>query len=164
MPEFIDWIVATRLSQFVTYYGWVWPIGEALHFMGLVLLVGTVSVFDLRVLGLGKGISPGAIHRLIPFGLAGFGVSIATGILFISGTPDQYFYNSAFHLKLVFLALMGLNVTFFYFKPFRALRSLGPFDDAPRIAKVSAALSLLIMVGVMCAGRMLTFFRPVAIF
>ena len=49
---------------------------------------------------------------------------------------------------------------FFYSAPFRVVKSLGPGDDAPRIAKLSAALSLLIMVGVMCCGRMLTFFRP----
>jgi len=156
----IEWIVATDLSRFVLYNGWVWPISEALHFMGLVLLVGTVSTFDLRVLGVGKGIAPSAIHRLVPFGLAGFGISICTGVLFIAGTPDQYFYNSAFHLKVVFLLAMGINVAFFYSAPFRVVKSLGPGDDAPRITKLSAALSLLIMVGVMCCGRMLTFFRP----
>jgi hypothetical protein len=164
MQALIEWIVATELSGFVVGYGWVWPVSEALHFMGLVLLVGTVSVFDLRVLGVGKGIPPRAIHRLVPFGLLGFVISIGTGVLFISGTPDQYFYNSAFHLKAVFLLLMGLNVTFFYSIPFRAVASLGPSDDAPRIAKLSAALSLLIMVGVMCCGRMLTFFRPPTFF
>lgn len=156
----IDWLIATRLSQFVVDTGWVWPAAEALHFMGLVLLAGTVSLFDLRVLGIGKGIAPGAIHRLVPFGLLGFVISIATGTLFIFGTPDQYFYNAAFHFKLVFLGLMGLNVAFFYSAAFRTVRALGPDDDAPRAARISAGLSLAIMIGVMCCGRMLTFFRP----
>ena len=160
MQSWVEWLTATRLSSFVIENGWVWPIAEALHFMGLVLLVGTVSLFDLRVLGMGKGIPPAAIHRLVPLGLAGFVVSIATGTLFIFGTPDQYFYNSAFHLKVVFLGLMGLNVAFFYSLPYRTVRSLGSFNDAPPVAKASAALSLLIMIGVMCCGRMLTFFRP----
>lgn len=160
MQAWIEWLTATRVSHFVLDHGWVWPISEALHFMGLVLLVGTVSLFDLRVLGLGKGIPPAAIHRLVPLGLVGFAVSIGTGMLFISGTPDQYFYNSAFHLKVVFLALMGLNVAFFYSRPYRVVRALGAFEEAPPVAKASAALSLLIMTGVMCCGRMLTFFRP----
>ncbi len=160
MQGVIEWLVATRLSAFVMDTAWVWPVAEALHFMGLVLLAGTIGLFDLRVLGLGKGIAPGAIHRLVPFGLLGFAISIATGTLFIFGTPDQYFYNAAFHLKLVFLSLMGLNVAFFYARPFRAVRALGAYDDAPRPARVSAALSLAIMAGVMLCGRMLTFFRP----
>lgn len=161
MQALVEWIAATELSGFVNETFWLWPISESLHFMGLVLLVGTVSMFDLRVLGIGSGIAPASIHRLIPFGLIGFAVSIGTGTLFIFGAPDQYFYNSAFHFKVAFLLLMGLNVTFFYSKPFRAVRVLGAFGEAPRIAKFSATLSLLIMVGVMCSGRMLTFFRPV---
>jgi hypothetical protein len=162
--EAVEWMVGTGLSAFVLDHGWVWPLAESLHFMGLVLLVGTVSVFDLRVLGLVKGIAPAAVHGLLPFGLAGFAVSIGTGTLFLFGTPDQYFFNPAFYFKVSFLTAMGLNVAFFYSRPFRAVRGLGPLDDAPLAAKVSAGLSLAIMVGVMCAGRMLTFFRPPAVF
>lgn len=156
----IEWLESSALANLVFTHGWIWPISESLHFMGLVLLVGTVGLFDLRVLGLGKGIPPAAIHRLVPFGLLGFVVSVLTGVVFVTSTPDQYFYNSAFHFKAVFLLLMGLNVAFFYAGPHRAVRALGPHDDAPRSAKVSAALSLSIMTAVMCCGRMLTFFRP----
>jgi hypothetical protein len=163
MKPFMDWLFETPLSHFVTDYGWVWPISESLHFMGLVLLFGTVSLFDLRVLGLGKGIAPSVIHRLVPLGMLGFCMSIATGVMFISGAPDQYFYNSAFHWKVVFLTLMGLNAAFFYARPFRLVKRLGPLDDAPRSAKICAALSLLFLVGVMLCGRMLTFFRPLPV-
>ena len=160
MQSLIAWLVTTDLSHFVLDSRWAWPIAESLHFMGLVLLVGTVSVFDLRMLGLGKGIAPAAVHRLVPFGMFGFAISVCTGIMFIAGTPDQYFYNSAFHFKVIFLLLMGANVAFFYSAPYRRVRSLGPYDDTPRAAKVSAVLSLSIMIAVMYCGRMLTFFRP----
>lgn len=160
VEQTIEWLESTALANLVFTYGWLWPISEALHFMGLVLLVGSVGLFDLRVLGLGKGIPPAAVHRLVPFGLLGFVVSVLTGILFVTSTPDQYFYNSAFHFKAVFLLLMGLNVVFFYLVPHRAVRTLGPHEDAPRIAKLSAALSLAFMTAVMCCGRMLTFYRP----
>jgi hypothetical protein len=33
--------------------------------LGLSLLLGTVGLFDLRVLGIAKGIPPRAIHRLV---------------------------------------------------------------------------------------------------
>ena len=160
MDAFIDWIVSTRLSWFVTQYGWVWPISETLHFCALTLLAGTVGLFDLRVLGLAKGIAPSTLHATLPWGLAGFGVSIVTGVMFISGTPDQYFYNDAFKLKVVFLILMGLNAAYFYWCEFDRVRALGPRDDAPRSAKVVAAASLAILISVMCFGRMITFFRP----
>jgi hypothetical protein len=160
MDAFIDWIVSTRLSWFVTNYRWVWPICETVHFCGLTLLAGTVGLFDLRVLGLAKGIAPGTLHETLRIGLVGFGASVITGIMFISGTPDQYFYNDAFKLKAVFLALMGLNAALFYWREFAAVRALGPNDDAPRSAKIVAAASLVFLVGVMLCGRMITFFRP----
>jgi hypothetical protein len=80
--------------------------------------------------------------------------------MFISGMPDQYFYNEAFHWKVVFLTLMGLNAGLFYWREFGRLQTLGPNDGAPLSAKFVAAASLVFLVGVMCAGRMLTFFRP----
>ena len=160
MDALIDWIVSTRLSWFVLEYRWVWPICESLHFCGLTALAGTVGLFDLRILGLAKGIAPATLHATLRWGLAGFGVSVVTGVMFIAGTPDQYFYNDAFKFKVVFLILMGLNAALFYWREFGRVRTLGPHDDAPTSAKWIAAASLLFLVGVMLFGRMLTFFRP----
>lgn len=160
----IEWLVSTRLSAFVLDVRWVWPACESLHFIGLVMLAGTVGMFDLRILGVGRGIPPAAIHRLLRFGVAGFGVSAVTGTMFIFGTPDQYFYNSAFHLKAIGLALIGVNAAVFYRWPYRSIASMGAYDDAPAAAKASAAVSLALLVGVMCCGRMLTFFRPIPSF
>lgn len=160
MDALIDWILETPLSFFVNEYRWVWPISESLHFCGLTLLAGTVGLFDLRVLGLAKGIAPSSLHRTLGWGLAGFVICAITGVMFISGAPDQYFYNDAFKLKVVFLLLMGGNAALFYWREFGHVRALGPHDDAERKAKVVAAASLVFLVGVMLCGRMLTFFRP----
>ena len=67
---------------------------------------------------------------------------LITGLLFIAGASEQYFYNSAFHFKAVSLLLMGINVVLFYSLEFRSIQALGPDDDAPRRAKVMAAVSL----------------------
>ncbi len=160
MDAFMDWIVSTPLSWFVTEYRWVWPITESVHFCGLTVLAGTVGFFDLRVLGLAKGIAPATLHATLRWGLVGFAVSVITGVMFISGTPDQYFYNDAFRLKVVFLVLMGANAALFYRREFAGIRVLGPHDDASRSAKLVAAASLVFLVGVMLCGRMITFFRP----
>jgi len=160
LDAIIDWLVSTRLSQFVVTYRWVWPICESVHFCALTLLAGTVGLFDLRVLGFAKGIAPSTLHATLPWGLAGFGASVITGITFISGTPSQYFYNDAFKLKVVFLVLMGANAALFYWREFAGVRALGPYDDASRSAKIVAGASLFFLVGVMLCGRMLTFFRP----
>jgi len=161
VERLIDWLEGTQLSAFMST-SWAWPIAECLHFSGLVLLVGTVGLFDLRVLGIGKGIAPLDVHRLVPYGAAGFCISLLTGIAFVSGTPDQYFYNPSAHLKVIFLGIAGVILLYFYARPFRLLRTLGPQDTAPLEARICAFVSLFAMAGIMLFGRMLTFFRPPA--
>jgi hypothetical protein len=160
MEALIDWIYGTRLSWLITNYGWLWPINESLHFCGLTLLAGTVGLFDLRVLGVAKGIAPSTLHATLPWGIAGFVISIVTGVQFIFGAPEQYFYNDAFRLKVVFLLLMGANAALFYRREFAGVRTLGPHDDASARAKAVAAASLAFLIAVMLCGRMITFFRP----
>jgi len=156
----IHWLVRTPLSAFVMGYRWVWPISESLHFCGLTVLAGTVGLFDLRILGFAKGISPATLHATLRWGFVGFAVSVITGVMFISGQPDQYFYNNAFKLKVVFLLLMGANAALFYWREFARVRELGPHDDAPTSTKWVAGASLFFLAAVMLCGRMLTFFRP----
>jgi hypothetical protein len=109
------WVRSTELHHFVQQYEpRLWPVLQTLHLFGFTLLFGTVGFFDLRALGFAKGIPLQAIHRLIPWGIAGFVGNILLGIIFFSGHPDQYFYNNSFRLKLMFMAVAGINILAFY--------------------------------------------------
>ena len=155
------WVRSTALSHFVLAHElWVWPLLEMLHYFGLSMLFGTVGVFDLRVLGLLERIPIGALHRLVPFGLAGYGLNLLTGLGFFSGHPDQYAYNSAFHWKLVFMSLAAINVVAFYSAAYKGLRELPPQASAPPLARALTAISLSCWIGVLSCGRLLTFYRP----
>ena len=144
-----------------TYEPWLWPLCETLHYLGLSLLLGTVGLFDLRVLGLARGIPFQAIHRLIPWGIGGYLLNVLTGIVFFFGHPDQYFYNNAFRFKALFMAVAGLNVVAFYgTSAFRELATLKGGMEAPIRAKIIAGTSLAMWVSVLICGRLLTFFRP----
>jgi hypothetical protein len=92
---------------------WAWPAAESLHFIGLSLLVGTIVMFDLRLLGLGRRISIAALHKLIPWGLGGYAVNLVSGSFFLMAEPDQYIYNPAFHFKMLFMAVAGFNALSF---------------------------------------------------
>ncbi len=148
------------MGEYVRSSRWAWPVLESLHFLGMSLLIGTVGVFDLRLLGFARGIPYAALHRLIPLGIAGFVLNASTGLFFISGTPDQYFYNRAFIVKVTFMMIAGLNVAFFYARVFERLQRTGADDTPPLGARVAGGVSLAAWVGVMSAGRLLTFFRP----
>ena len=139
---------------------WQWPVAESLHFIGLSLLVGTIVVFDLRLLGIGRRIPIRLVHRLIPYGLVGYGINAATGLMFLLTEPDQYIYNPSFHFKLLFMFVAGVNATAFYLTSYARTTAPDAPLDAPRAAKVIAIVSLCMWMGVIVAGRLLTFYRP----
>jgi len=152
------WLSSTQLSWFVNHYSWVWPVCQTLHFIGLALLLGNVGLLDLRLLGVAKALPVEPIHRLIPWGVAGFLLNAVTGLLFVVGTPMQYLPNPAFQLKVLFIALAGLNLLLFYATGARAaVAELAPGKDAPRTAKVIAGASLFLWIGVIYWGRMLPY-------
>ena len=139
---------------------WGWPIAEIVHFSGICLLIGAVGMFDLRMMGLVRGLSLKALHRLVPFGVLGFALSAASGFLFVVSAPDQYIYNPAWQTKMVLLAIAGLNMVVFYLTMSRRVTALGPDDAPPLGARVFAILSLVSWIGVIAAGRVITAFRP----
>ena len=152
-----QWLLTTRVSAFVTGRQWVWPASETLHFIGLSLLIGAVGVVDLRLLGVAKRIPFAPLLRLARWGVLGFVINLATGILFLAGHPERYVHNIAFQLKMLFVLLGGINVVLFNLTLFHKTARLGPGEDAALGAQVFAAVSLFLWLGVMYLGRMLPY-------
>ncbi len=133
---------------------WWWAFMMDLHFIGLALLIGTVGILNLRMLGFAKPLPIAPLHRLMPWGMAGFGVNTLTGILAFIGMPNYYAFDAAFWLKMLALLLLGLNAAAFYLTDaFRSVEHLGPGEDAPRLAKFFAATSLVLWFAVIALGR-----------
>jgi hypothetical protein len=156
---FSKWLETTHLSHLMAGgWKWGWPACETLHFIGLSLLLGCIGVLDLRLLGVGKNMPIGPLHRLVPGGVAGFTINAITGALFFIGAPHQYIKNVAFFFKMLFLVIAGLNVLLFYVTGIvKKVESIGPGVDAPMSAKVISAVSLFSWFMVLYWGRMLPF-------
>jgi hypothetical protein len=161
MHEFQHWLEQTlRGADAVSALmqtPWAWPIAESIHFMGLTLLFGSIAAWDLRLLGMAKAVPIAAFHRLVPLSVAGFALNATTGSLFLMTFPDQYIYNSAFHLKVLCLLLAGVNVLVFYATTYKGGLAGGA---TPPGARVAGAVSLACWTAVIILGRMITFYRP----
>jgi hypothetical protein len=150
----------TRVAAFLETTTYAWGVLESIHFVGLTFLLGSIAAWDLRLLGVMREVPVAAFHRLIPFAVLGFGINVTSGVLFLMTDPDQYVYNSAFHLKMFCVALAGANVMMFYLTMFRRVQSLGPGAQPPALARLNGAVSLVLWVTVIICGRMITFYRP----
>lgn len=158
------WMRWPSVEHFLTNNTWGWPLCEILHFVGLILLFGAVGTFDLRLLGLGKGIGLSVLNRLVPWGVFGFILCVVTGLIFVTGieanVPTHPYVvlkeNVWLQLKLVCIGLAGVNLALFHATGMaRVVETLGPSDDAPPLARVMGAASLLLWMGVVYFGRLI---------
>lgn len=136
---------------------WTWAASETVHFVGLSLLFGVVLLVDLRMLGFMPGIPFSTVHRLLPWGMLGFGLNVATGILFFVGAPPTFYVtNSLFFWKLALILVAGANAL--YFTVFEQPWTLRAGDTPPVAAKVAAVSGIFLWLGVLFCGQMLPFF------
>lgn len=158
------WLRWPSVEYLIATYTWLWPLAEIFHFVGLILLLGAVGTFDMRLLGFGKGLSPKLLGRLLPWGVTGFALCVATGFIFVTGIVTNVgthpyvvlTTNLWLQLKLIFIALAGLNLLTFHLTGMaRVVEKLGPMDDAPVLARVIGATSLALWLGVIYVGRLI---------
>jgi hypothetical protein len=161
METIVAALASPWMQRIFNDYGWLWPVCETLHFIGMVLLIGTVGLFDLRMLGVAKGLPPYPFRYLIPFGLGGFAVNLVTGFMFVSGNFDAvvaYGQNPAFKWKVAFMFLAALNAGVFYVTGIaKRVDALQAGENAPIAAKLIATAGLTLWIGVICFGRLLPY-------
>src|SRR2546428_8312039 len=104
--------------------------------------------------GIMKGVTLAELRGLMPWALAGFSISLVTGMVFFITTPTQYTQNVAFYWKIVFMLLAGINVLYLAFDESWPLPE---GVDAPLTAKVVAGAGIFLWLGVIFFGRMLPF-------
>ncbi len=161
MDALVDWLRFTQLSLlFQQEVGWLWPLCESVHFLGLCVLIGTAGFFDLRLLGFLRSVPLHAAWRLIPWAKAALFANFLTGLVFLISQPDQYVRNVSMWFKLLFLLLAGVNALVFEWFYSRKLMALDPHGDPPLAAKAIGAVSLVSWFAVMYFGRMIPYLVP----
>ena len=143
------------LGRSVMDRNWVWPASEALHFIGLWLILGIILIVNLRLLGFMPKVPYSAVHRLLPWAALGLLINVVTGMIFVTATPDQYGENISFLWKIIFLMVAGLDLL--YITVFEGPWHVEAGQSPPLRVKIAGATAIISWVGVMYFGRMLPF-------
>jgi hypothetical protein len=143
------------LGRSVMDRNWVWPASEALHFIGLWLILGIILIVNLRLLGFMPSVPYSAVHRLLPWAALGLLINVVTGMVFVTATPDQYGENISFLWKIIFLMVAGLDLL--YITVFEGPWHVESGKTPPLRVKIAGATAIISWVGVMYFGRMLPF-------
>jgi hypothetical protein len=142
---FAAWLSATAVSRaFGDAAPWAWPLAEIVHFVGLALLVGSIGVFDLKLLGFLRQVPLSALGDFTRVAKVAFAMNLVSGLYFFIAQVWQYVDNPAWWAKVAFLAMAAANIALFERRPTR----------------MAGAVSLVAWCGVLFSGRMIAFVRP----
>ena len=147
---------AARIASWIIDSPVVWPTLETLHFVGMALIFGVVLLVAVRVLGIVKNISFAAMHRLLPLGVFGLVINVATGMPFFVADYSRYVtMTNSFFPKMALIVIGGVAIL--YFTIFEKPWALKPGEDAPLTAKIVAVATILMWAGVISYGRLLPY-------
>ncbi len=145
---------ALPLVQALHTSPWLFPAVETVHIVGFVILVGSVLMFDLRVLGLSKGLPVRALARhLLPWSWGALALVVPTGFLMFLAHALDYLASGPFKLKMGLVMLAGINAIVFHTGPYQGVAAWDRDRPAPLAAKLSVAASMVIWLAVIACGR-----------
>lgn len=125
---------------------WAYPMLEVAHLFGVALLLGNLTILELRVFGWGKALPIEPLAKLSLSVVAlGFSLAAASGLLMFGTQVGELLDNRVFTAKMALILLAGCNAGWFH-----ARRSLQRQD---RTARVLMLLSTVLWLLVLTCGR-----------
>lgn len=147
---------AVGLRQWASATPWVYPTANVLHVFGLAMLLGGIGAVDLRILGLWRSVPLAPLARaLTPVAIAGFVVLAASGFVLFAADGATLARSSVFRCKVLLIALALANAGLF--RAWWQARISGGISEMPVVARLLAALSLLLWVMVGTLGRLIAY-------
>jgi cytochrome bd-type quinol oxidase subunit 2 len=127
------------------------PIVQTFHLLGIAVIMSSVVLLDLRILGLALPSQDvqELTRRVMPWVWWTLPVMLLSGSMFVFARPRRYFTNPIFGLKFALLVPAIALAAVLHFVSVRK-----PDSGS---TKVVAALSLLLWVGVVLAGRWIAY-------
>ena len=155
----LRWLYATEIAVQMRENALLFPWVEAIHVVGLTLVLGSIAVLDLRLLGVASRGRPLArvLRDVLPVTWLAFALAVVTGALMFASNAVAYAHNGPFQWKVVLLTLIGLNTAFFHLLVEPALRAAPSTGPTPWRARLSGALSIALWIGVTAFGRWIGF-------
>ena len=153
------WLESTGIAVAMREWTWLYPIVEIAHIIGFVVLVGSAFLFDLRLLGVSRGLPVTDLARhLLRWSRLSILVVVPTGFLMFMTNATKMAENPVFRLKLLLIAFAGINALVFHLGTAKSASNWNVDMPSPSAAKLSATFSLLAWSAVISCGRLIAFF------
>jgi hypothetical protein len=156
------WIQATVPFTYLRGSAYAYPCILALHMVAIALFGGMILITDLRLLGLAmsrRSVSD-VIDQLRTPKRLGLLLAATCGLLMLCCKAEEYYYNAFFRTKLVLFALVAVHALIFRRSVYANAAGIDRAGRIPARAKLAAVLSLVLWLGIACAGRGIGYIEP----
>jgi len=137
---------------------WAYPIVEIVHIAGFCILVGSIAMFDLRLLGAARTLPVRAVARfLLPWTIGSLVLIVPAGLAMFATHATDFVGNPAFVTKMALLMIAGTNAALFHAGVFQGVAAWDVGVATPVVARLQAVLSLLVWAGVISCGRLIAY-------
>jgi hypothetical protein len=135
-----------------------YPIIITLHALGLAILVGFLTLIDLRVLGFATQLPLPALRQLMKAVWIGFWINAVSGAMLFAVDARKDFHSDLFRFKLTVIAI-GLVLARVIESSVLRVAAAGAPAGAPLAAraKLLALISLLCWTMAIVSGRLLAY-------
>jgi hypothetical protein len=159
IQHFCAWLESTRIATSIRVSTWLFPTIETIHVLFIVLVVGSIARFDLRLLNLAyrdRKVSE-VYEEVVPWTWACFGVAAIAGLLLFSSHATTYYHNLPFRMKMLLLLLSGLNTAAFQRWTYPTVANWDIQGRIPSAARFAGGFSLVLWIFIVAFGRWIGF-------
>lgn len=152
LESFAAAIEASRLGAFIQGSTWAYPVANLVHLLGLVLLVGSIGIVDLRLAGLFRPLSLVPLTRaLTPLAVIGFVLIALSGPVLFAADATNLSHSTTFGWKLALIGIAGVNAIAFH------LVRRGNSGEPTALERLCALASVTLWLFVAALGRMIAY-------
>ena len=147
ITAFLAWLESSNLAEAIRTSSYLFAIIESFHVVGLTLVFGTITIVDLRLLGVGSTHRPftKVASDILRWTWAAFALAVVTGSLLFITNADVYYHNFYFRSKMTLLALSGINMLIFEFTAAQSVHRWDKDQRAPLGGRAVAIVSLVLV-------------------
>jgi len=133
---------------------WGYPTVLTLHTLGMGVLVGAITVVDVRLLGAAPGIPLEPLRRLFPIMWAGFWINAISGVALFAADATTKGTTTVFLSKLVIIVIAVVVLMSIKRKVYGDGRAAG---KTTLTVRALAAASLVLWLAAIVTGRYMAY-------
>ena len=159
MVDLLRWLSKSDLADHLRATPHLYPKRENVHINGLAVLIGPAPAFDLRLLGLGRGLLAvtTAARSLLPCHASGCVITATTSVLMFIPNTDFLTERGSAPGKLGLVVMAGINIALFHPGVYRTVQDWDLRKPTPFAARAAGVFSGFTWTAVTIAGRLLAF-------